>query len=507
MRPGAGRALAHTAPRKPPSALPPPAPPTVRRVEPERRASSVELGRPASRLREVAGFARISTLARPMIQRNPQANQSSWARRAEVSQSQYPPAASTVFAMSQQQNSMYGASVARSSQQSHMLDLAKLSQASSSFDAGERGPNFASRRPQDASQLDSLYSPSSSTSLLYHIYDQIHLPAEQPKQLPVASAKHSTILNPANLFGAHAHPQPAADSHHYTSSPLYPPPQPFAAQLSYAQPQLAGPNLMLDALMRHSSATSGRLASSHHRPLSSGASSTLSAHSVQPPMAYARQLRHPPPAGASKAAAGLASVLQPDADPLGFRSSQAASLHASAPKSQLFADSLNRAAGPRWSSFQRRAKTALADYQTLVRCILLLILLAFSLVFIVKFALSGAPTSNYQQSQVFSAPQGLNPSSTSNSNTYNLPPFIDKGKCSSGSCSASLSVCVCVSVRALASVSTINRSRTLLCSIRRLNWPKVSGNPSSTRLAPSSSPAFLSSKRAASARLANLAAP
>lgn len=146
----------------------------------------------------------------------------------------------------QQQNLLYGSPTyhltgneQQQQQQSHMLDLANLQQGAFTDSPPNYNENNAnnsnnknfnvtdnlrnnSRRAGEQQQNDiSLYSPSSSTSLLnpYHIYDQINLPEQQQYQqaseLVAAAASaannannnnsskkaNTTILNPASLFG------------------------------------------------------------------------------------------------------------------------------------------------------------------------------------------------------------------------------------------------------------------------------------------------------------------
>lgn len=397
-----------------------------------------------------------------------------------------------------QQNSLYGSSSLSSGQQnsSHMLDLANLHQNSPFLDQSERDFRLQANathtrqlRQQQSSTSNnsktandvSLYSPSSSTSLLYHIYDQINLPNEQPNythqqqqnQLPVNSKKNNTtFLNPANLFASnvsHHHQQQqqlplamqlhqsqhSTDLHHYSaSSSHYQPQQPqFSASTlhhshsSYSQqtPQLtAGTDLMLDALMRHSSTTGSRLNPSsnqqqqqHQRPLSSsGGSSTLSAQSIHqqnPPLAYARQLRQPSNTTStnSKSSMNLANVLQQNTATLGrlaaFGSSNGvATLHSANGKPHLFSDTINQATGNYWRRNCKRVRNIFIHNQTLVKSIFLLVLIAFSLMSIVKYAFSGAsPSSNFNNQQ---QPQVLSAQQTSNSYNLNIPTLSSRGK-------------------------------------------------------------------------------
>ena len=354
----------------------------------------------------------------------------------------------------QQQNSLYGSAFSQANQQaaqqhagaanqmtmqqqqqqSHLLDLAKLQQnifdsgyddatltqtsARVAREASERAAG--SRAAEQLSQANdmSLYSPSSSTSLLYHIYDQINLPSEQQHQqyqhsaanepagalFPQAAKKaSSTILNPANLFGQQqlagaGLPSPlphqrqgqaaelqkslASQQQHlcYSAAPFNQllQQQPFATL--HGQPAYLGTHnsLMAEAVLRQHQAATAR----HQRPLSSSAASSMSGNSV--PIAYGRQARAP---SSAKSQANLASVLQSNSalGHLGIGASPSQPSTAGSCPSGLLS-------GTKWKRANQRARHLVYEYRTIFNCSILLILLALSLLSIIKFTLLSAST-------------------------------------------------------------------------------------------------------------------
>lgn len=342
----------------------------------------------------------------------------------------------------------------------------------------------------------SLYSPSSSTSLLYHIYDQINDQQYDANnnngigkhttlnnQNKTNKNNNATILNPANLFGSqqqqqlplqvqmqmhhqhqhqHQHqlsqlaemqkqqqqqqcystyqqhpfstlnPHHTSNSHHQTASYMT-----LAQQQQ--QLQLQQNNLMLDTVMRHQ-----RL----QRPLSSSAASSMSGQSIP---AYGRHPRQSfmtnlgtngagfatTTAASSKSQNNLANVLHANQTTLGhlnhphliFGSNNSpltppigGKKHPSkmGPTSCFDCNHFSK-------QLNQRARHLFYEYRTIVKCSLLLIVLAFALLTVIKFTLLSAsvstPTSSSTQAsqQQIITPPFLISSSTSTSANLNNP--------------------------------------------------------------------------------------
>ena len=405
----------------------------------------------------------------------------------------------------QQQNSLYGQQVAASaaSRQSHMLDLANLQQsvfdsayddASGSFDqAGSRPANEPARAQlgtgeqqqatpslrQSQQQNDmSLYSPSPSTSLLYHIYDQINLPSEHQPQYGShelakkanASGSTTTVLNPAHLFGGQ--PQPAqlhqisdfhkalqqqsiysgASSQQYHHN-LQQQQQPFGTlhhnhhlrleSQQHHNGYLTGQThhhhhhhlegqMMLDTIMRQHHAATTR--HNQHRPLSSSGASSMSGHSMG--LTYGRQARHSSSnsnnnnnSSTIKSQSNLSGVLQASQALSHLGIIGATGTGQLTPTSGLGANPKKLAhftADKRcWARVQQRCRHWAYHYSAVFKCAILLILLAFCLMSIIKFtflnqqqpALQTA-SGNYHNLQVSSLSSSP-VSSPGNSNTNN----------------------------------------------------------------------------------------
>lgn len=365
-----------------------------------------------------------------------------------------------------QQNSLYGSTFNQQqatnssnnmqpNRQSHMFDLANLQQsvfdsayddATSSLVTNQQSlsqnmsDNQAQRQQQQLQQNMattnrrnnngdlSLYSPSSSTSLLYHIYDQINPPNEQQSQYnqnqQTNKKNNTTILNPANLFGAtnqqqqQAPPTTTIQLHQHQmsqaaefqkiiqqqqslySSGQYHLQQPFNT-LHHNSTYLGNQNLdgqmMLDSALRqhHATATMARHNHHHHaRPLSSSGASSMSGQSMA--LTYGRQARAP---SSGKGQSNLANVLQSSntLNHLGIGTGQAGHLTpatcsvGAGPKKLAHFSGANK----KWKRAQQRARKLGYEYGTIFKCSILLILLAFSLMSIIKFTLMNqAPNSS-----------------------------------------------------------------------------------------------------------------
>lgn len=232
-----------------------------------------------------------------------------------------------------QQNSIYGQMQAPSrNSQAHLLDLpnSTTTTTTSAFDqqqldnlavqsqqrlrSSKRNNTQQHRSASNNTSTDmSLYSPSSSTSLLYHIYDQINVPTtshsqtndSQPqlinnRQLNQVPKSSTTILNPANLFGGQQQQQQLQPTYLYGGNANGPQPIHFASDSnSYESRQ----QLMIDSMLRHQTQTLARqhnqptMSQQHqsgtqnNRPLSSSGVSSLSNQSSSTQLAYGRQPR------------------------------------------------------------------------------------------------------------------------------------------------------------------------------------------------------------------------
>lgn len=364
----------------------------------------------------------------------------------------------------------------------------------------------------------SLYSPSSSTSLLYHIYDQINLPGDQqqPYQTMAGDGKHlqnqnnnnnlqkknntTTILNPANLFNQspaqlpaqvqiqmhhhhqhqlsqlaemqkqqqqcystyqqQQHPFSTLNPHHHApSASSY---MTTAAAALHHQQQQQQNNLMLDTVMRHHQR-------GLQRPLSSSAASSMSGQSIP---AYGRHPRQsfmggqhgshngfPSATTTSKSQNNLASVLHhANQNTLSHHHLNHPHLIFGASNGTTNSSSLshkNAAAGggskmgpsgccwPLECSgylskrfLSQRARHLLYEYGTIVKCSILLVILAFMLMSIIKLTLlpSASPISSAPSQPQMILPAHFSPASpSSSSNIFYQQPTTNpqKRKCPS----------------------------------------------------------------------------
>lgn len=387
--------------------------------------------------------------------------------------------------LTSQQNALYGSNFNTAGlqpQQSHMLDLANLQQgipfepnydvAGNMLNNGNPNENrnhLNKRQPTSDIQNDlSLYSPSSSTSLLYHIYDQINLPNEhyqqqqrqqQQQQHLAAEKKNTTILNPANLFGGQQqqpyqmqlHQQQLSRVSDLQKSLGVQPQQCYSTsagsasqyqiqqqqafnastmhQASYLASHQSG--LVLDSVLRQHQATT--LARQHQqRPLSSSAASSMSGQSggqlggAGSSITYGRQ---PRPAAASKSQSNLANVLQAS-NTLNHLAIIHRAGQGSASPSQLgvpikgafFAGSGGGAPSRPFKRLQLRFRHLAYEYRTVAKCAALIIILALSLMSLIKiFLLSASTTSSSQTTS--SSPLSATQAQNQASNTFLYPPF------------------------------------------------------------------------------------
>lgn len=400
-----------------------------------------------------------------------------------------------------QQNSLYGSNLINpmpqqpQRQQTHMLDLANLQTQDSSqlsqanlFDSAyddatgsQANLNNLNRQQQQTSdpinshntakmmnptsnkqhqmQDVSLYSPSSSTSLLYHVYDQINVPTSSGENQPQQNQSNfkrsntTTILNPSNLFGS---------TTMSTGASLPPPPQPqinqqfintnkttipqqelysSGAQFHLNQASfntlhqqqhnttygLDSHQLMLDTILRQQHAGTTRHNNMqqhyHNRPLSSSGASSMSGQSMA--LTYGRQPRQLanghlpplPPINSSKSQNTLASVLQSN-QTLNHLSGLNGHHHLTSatmnhqnrgPKklshhNQFPTPSSTSSGGDltsrNWKRVQQRVQRFAYEYSTLLKCSMLLVLIAFSLMSVIKFTSLNSTSSQSNQYQL-----------------------------------------------------------------------------------------------------------
>lgn len=425
--------------------------------------------------------------------------------------------------LNSQQNSLYGSSLnhlqqqqqqqqpspttvtntMNRQQQSHMLDLANLQQGvfESAYDIANLNSNQnqssdrrlndnMSQNQQQQPNDTSLYSPSSSTSLLYHIYDQINLPSELNSQQQqqqqqqhyqhhdqnqlIGKNNNTTILNPANLFGNNAsnatnnnhQQQLITGNNNHQQQPALPLPMqihqvselqksftqqqqnyytgqqafgtlhhqhPAAAYLSSTQ-NTTNNNLMLDTVMRqhNNAATTLRLQQQqqhhHHqqRPLSSSGASSMSNQSM--PITYGRQPRtttlttHSTSSGKSQS--NLASVLQSSntLNHLGILNNCSSPNTLNRNQKSLFNNSHDHFRG-----IKQRLRHYIYEYKTIVKCSILLILLALCLMSIIRFTLLGNNNASPSSSSSFNQPLYISPQIISNQKASQLTPSQSLG--------------------------------------------------------------------------------
>lgn len=294
----------------------------------------------------------------------------------------------------------------------------------------------------------SLYSPSSSTSLLYHHYDQINVPNDQSvnNNNNNHNSKRSTtttILNPSDLFGQSTlGPQQVANQQHfmtasnktkighqelYGNSAQYHLHQPSINSMHHLhqpqqqQQQLGGAygpenhQLMLDTILRQQHATAAATMSRaahhqvsyHNRPLSSSGASSMSGQSMgltygrQPSQAAGSQLPPLPPMNTSKGQNTLASVLQSNQTlnhlNLGLNSQLTPKKLSHHHQFHSTCLSPVESASRNWKRAQQRVQSFAQAYAaTLLRYSILLIIIAFSIVSILKYTSNNAPAINGQ---------------------------------------------------------------------------------------------------------------